>query len=72
MENYLKGDEYVGGCFSFETRYPFCDKNLIQEFLWLVPDLKNEYNGSIYKPPLIAYLDKENFPFHKQKYGFNV
>lgn len=72
MENYLKGDEYVGGCFSFETRYPFCDKDLVQEFLWLLPKLKNEYNGSIYKPPLIAYLDKENFPFHIKKYGFNV
>jgi len=35
MENYLKGDEYVGGCFSYETRYPFCDKFVVQEFLWL-------------------------------------
>lgn len=72
MENYLKGDEYVGGCFSYETRYPFCDKNLIQEFLWLSCELKNEHAGSPYKPALSAYLEKENFPFHKIKYGFNV
>jgi asparagine synthetase B (glutamine-hydrolysing) len=72
MENYLKGDEYVGGSFGFETRYPFCDKDLIQEFLWLKPDLKNNYKGSNYKPALTSYLDKENFPYHIKKYGFNV
>lgn len=72
MENYLKGDEYVGGCFSFETRYPFCDTHLIQEFLWLNSDLKNNYNGCLYKPALTYYLQKENFPYHTKKYGFNV
>lgn len=72
MENYLKGDEYVGGSFGFETRYPFCDKDLIQEFLWLNPDLKNNYKGSNYKPALTSYLDKEKFPYHIKKYGFNV
>lgn len=72
MENYLKGDEYVGGSFGYETRYPFCDKNLVQEFLWLIPSLKNEYKGSNYKPALTSYLDKENFPYHIKKYGFNV
>ena len=72
MENYLKGDEYVGGSFGYETRYPFCDKDLVQEFLWLKPNLKNDYKGSNYKPPLTSYLDKENFPYHIKKYGFNV
>ena len=48
MENYLKGDEYVGGCFGYETRYPFCDKFVVQEFLWLKPELKNTYKNSIY------------------------
>jgi asparagine synthetase B (glutamine-hydrolysing) len=72
MENYLKGDEYVGGSFSYETRYPFCDRDMIQEFLWLKPELKNNYKGSNYKPALSAYLDKENFPYHLKKYGFNV
>jgi asparagine synthetase B (glutamine-hydrolysing) len=72
MENYLKGDEYVGGSFSYETRYPFCDKKLVQEFLWLLPALKNEYNGTSYKPALTYYLQRENFPFHLKKFGFNV
>ncbi len=72
MSNYLNGDEYVGGCFSFETRYPFCDKNLVQEFLWLKPELKNIYNNSNYKPPLLYYLDQNNFPYCDHKLGFNV
>jgi asparagine synthetase B (glutamine-hydrolysing) len=72
MENYLKGDEYVGGCFSFETRYPFCDKDVVQEFLWLSPELKNNYKGSIYKPALLNYLDINNFPLFNKKLGFNV
>ena len=72
MENYLKGDEYVGGSFGYETRYPFCDKDLVQEFLFLIPSLKNEYKGSNYKPALTSYLDKEKFPYHIKKYGFNV
>jgi asparagine synthetase B (glutamine-hydrolysing) len=72
MKNYLKGDEYVGGSFSYETRYPFCDKDLIQEFLWLKPNLKNDFKGSNYKPALTSYLDKEQFPYHLKKCGFNV
>jgi asparagine synthetase B (glutamine-hydrolysing) len=72
MKNYLKGDEYVGGSFSYETRYPFCDKDLIQEFLWLNPELKNNYKGSNYKPALSSYLEKEKFPYHLNKHGFNV
>lgn len=72
MENYLRGEEYVGGCFSFETRYPFCDKYVVQEFLWLSPELKNIYKGSIYKPPLLYYLDMNNFPLINKKLGFSV
>jgi asparagine synthetase B (glutamine-hydrolysing) len=72
MENYLKGDEYVGGSFGYETRYPFCDRDMIQEFLWLIPELKNSYKNSTYKPALTSYLDKEGFPFHLTKHGFNV
>lgn len=72
MKNYLMGDEYVGGCYSYETRYPFCDKDVVQEFLWLKPELKNIYKGCCYKPPLLYYLETEKFPFHIKKLGFNV
>ena len=72
MKNYLKGDEYVGGCYSYETRYPFCDKELVQEFLWLTPELKNVYNKSIYKPALLYYLKENNFPIYMKKLGFDV
>ena len=72
MENYLKGDEYLGGCFGFETRYPFVDKDLVQEFLWLKPELKNSFQNSIVKPPLAYYLHKNKFPYHLRKLGFNV
>ena len=68
----MKGDEYVGGCFSYETRYPFCDKDLVQEFLYLKPELQNTYKNSIYKPPLIYYLEQNNYPICYQKYGFDV
>ena len=72
MENYIKGDDYVGGSFSYETRYPFCDPDLIQEFIYLKPNLKNDYNNSTYKPALTYYLQRENFPYQTKKYGFNV
>jgi asparagine synthetase B (glutamine-hydrolysing) len=71
MDNYIKGDEYVGGCYGFETRYPFCDKELIQEFLWLKPELKNDYKGSNYKPPLLYYLHSHGFPINIRKLGFD-
>lgn len=72
MKNYIKGDEYVGGCYSFETRFPYCDKDLVQEFLWLRRELKNKYKCSDQKAPLIQYLIREKFPLHTVKRGFNV
>jgi hypothetical protein len=48
-------------------RYPFLDKNLVQEFLWLHQDLKNRE----YKAPIHHYFVKNNYPFEKQiKRGF--
>lgn len=72
MKNYIKGDEYVGGCYSFETRFPFCDKYLVQEFLWLKPELKDKHKKFNHKAPLAQYLEKEGFPFHVKKLGFDV
>jgi asparagine synthetase B (glutamine-hydrolysing) len=65
---YLNKEEYVAGHYGIETRYPFLDKNLVQEFLWLDSSLKN----SEYKSTLNEYLKVNNFPFTKTKIGFNT
>ena len=67
--SYLGKEEYVAGSHSIETRYPFLDKDVVQEFLWLKPELKNRN----YKAPIYEYLKKNNFPFSQgKKIGFNV
>ena len=67
QRDYLNKEEYVGGAFAIETRYPFLDKDLVQEFLWLKPELKNKN----YKAPLYEYLTRNNVPFDKEvKKGF--
>lgn len=65
--SYLGKEEYVAGAHSVETRYPFLDKDVVQEFLWLAPELKNRN----YKAPIYEYLVKNSFPFEKDvKRGF--
>lgn len=67
MESYLAKEEYVAGAYGIETRYPFLDKAVVQEFLWLSPQLKN----SQYKSVLYNYLTQNNYPFiPNQKIGF--
>lgn len=67
QRDYLNKEEYVGGAFAIETRYPFLDKQLVQEFLWLAPELKNRH----YKAPIYEYLTRNNVPFEKDvKRGF--
>lgn len=64
---YLNAQEYVAGSFGIEARYPFLDKNLVQEFINLSPKLKN----SAYKSCINYYLNKNNYPFEKNiKRGF--
>ncbi len=66
---YLNKEEYVAGHFGIETRYPFLDRDLVQEFLWLIPELKN----SKYKSALAEYLEVNNFPYSpNEKLGFHV
>lgn len=66
---YLNKEEYVAGHFGIETRYPFLDKDLVQEFLWLSSDLKNRK----YKSCLDEYLKVNNFPYEpSEKRGFHV
>jgi asparagine synthetase B (glutamine-hydrolysing) len=59
----------VAGHFGIETRYPFLDRELVQEFLWLSADLKN----SQYKSALAEYLQVNNWPYQpNEKLGFHV
>ena len=67
MESYLAKEEYVGGSYGMESRYPFLDKQVVQEFLWLSQSLKNNN----YKNVLHYYLISNTFPFAQgQKIGF--
>jgi len=69
MRKYLTKDEYIIGSLGIEARYPFLDKALVQEFLWLLPNLKN----LCYKAPLQQFLEESSFPYCKdEKLGFNI
>jgi hypothetical protein len=61
-------EEYVSGSHGIEGRYPFLDKMVVQEFLWLKPQLKN----AKYKSVLHQYMTEHDYPFDEnQKVGFN-
>lgn len=67
QQDYLTKEEYVGGAFAIETRYPFLDTRVVQEFLWLTPELKNR----CYKAPIDEYLTRNKVPYDKGvKRGF--
>ena len=67
QESYLIKDEYVAGSFGIETRYPYLDKRVVQEFLNLSHTLKN----SSYKSVLDHYLRTRNYPtLFNEKIGF--
>lgn len=61
--NIIQMFERVGGCFGIESRYPFLDKQVVQEFLWLSDTLKN----SEFKQCIAQYMRKNNFPFLENK-----
>ena len=68
--SYLAKEESIGGSFGLETRYPFIDKDLVQEYLNLTPKLKNQY----YKSPITNFLLSNGYPFREgsAKTGFSV
>ena len=69
MEMYIAKEEYVAGSFGIETRYPYLDKDVVQEFLWLTPELKNKS----YKSVVGEYLIRNNFPIDvNKKIGFQA
>ena len=67
--SYLSKEESIGGSFGLETRYPFLDTSLVQEYLNLTPELKN----SFYKAPITNFLEINNYSYRpgSNKSGFN-
>tara|TARA_R110002153_G_scaffold92084_2_gene223876 strand:- start:10617 stop:11948 length:1332 start_codon:yes stop_codon:yes gene_type:complete len=69
MEMYIAKEEYVAGSFGIETRYPYLDQEVVQEFLSLSPELKNRS----YKSVVYEYLKLNKFPLDKdKKIGFQA
>lgn len=69
QRSYLFKEELIFGHFGIESRYPFLDKDVVQEFLSLDPDWKNRQ----YKGPIASFLDKHGYPYESSvKRGFNV
>jgi asparagine synthetase B (glutamine-hydrolysing) len=67
QRSYLLKDEYVLGRHGIEGRYPFLDRQLVQEFLWLKASLKNR----TYKAAVEQFLAKHRYPFEAlRKRGF--
>ncbi|KAF4749029.1 hypothetical protein FOZ62_010615, partial [Perkinsus olseni] len=60
--------ELVAGSHGVEGRYPFLDRRVVQEWLWLSADVKN----SAYKAPLKVLFDTLNYPYLPTKVGFSV
>ncbi len=56
-------EELIGSIFSIENRYPFLDKDVIQEFIYLEKNLKY----SKYKAPIYYYLKENNYPIDENK-----
>jgi len=68
QRQYITGLEEIAKAYNITIRYPFLDIDLVQEFLWLTPELKNRN----YKAPLYEYLTKNKVPFVENvKKGFN-
>lgn len=69
MYSYLGKEECVGGSWNIETRYPFLDKDFVQEFLSLSAELKNRN----YKSVLYEQMKRTGFPFKNgSKIGFSI
>ena len=57
--NILGMFDRTAGSVGIETRYPYLDKEAVQNFLWLTDDLKNKK----YKQCQHQNMEKRNFPF---------
>jgi len=59
QRSYLMKEENTAKVHGIDTRYPFLDIDVVQEFLWLSTKLKNAH----YKAPIREYLVRNNFPY---------
>ena len=67
QRSYLLKDEYVLGRHGIEGRYPFLDRDVVQEFLSLTAALKNR----CYKAPIEQMFVRHRYPFERDvKRGF--
>jgi len=66
--SYLTKEEHIAGSLGIEARYPYLDKDVVQQFLNLTPEFKNKY----YKSPLTNYMQQNNFPYFLGKLGFKL
>jgi asparagine synthetase B (glutamine-hydrolysing) len=64
---YLTKEDFVAGALGTEGRFPYLDRMVVQEFLWLTSELKNRN----YKAPLNEYMTRCDYPFDEGvKTGF--
>lgn len=70
MLGLLRREEYIAGAYGIESRYPFLDKEVVQEWLRLSPVLKN----GRFKPPIVDMLAEEchGYPHTVYKVGYHV
>ena len=68
QRDYLMKEEMVAGSHGVEGRYPFLDKFLVQEYLWLAVEVKN----SLYKRPILDFLQGLAYPILEGKRGFDA
>ncbi len=66
--SYLMKEECIAGSLGIETRYPFLDKKVVQEFINLRPDLKNKF----YKYPIKYIFNSLKYPYIEEKIGFQI
>jgi len=75
-ENFYEGSnrflidqfEYIGGSYGIEVRYPYLDKNFVQEFL----NLSRETKTFEYKSVISSYLKTNNISFSTTKIGMST
>ena len=66
-QGFLEAPEQITDHLDIETRYPLLDPLVIQQFLDLTPELKDQR----YKACTSHRLDQLKFPYHDRKIGFS-